>query len=80
MKNVDHVFCQILQLSRFRLVCLWQLTILFSPTKLDFNNSVQFNAFASKDATNAVIVGIPAKSQNFLMTVLSEHNFRPLAN
>ena len=24
IKNVDHVFCQIFELWRFRLVCLWQ--------------------------------------------------------
>jgi len=33
IKNVDHVFCQIFQLWRFRLVCLWQLIILFQPVK-----------------------------------------------
>jgi len=33
--------------------------ILFPPAKEDFNNSVQFNAFASKAATNAVIAGTP---------------------
>jgi len=59
IKNVDHVFCQIFQLRRFRLVCLWQLIILFPPAKHDFNNSVQFNALASKAATNAVIIDTP---------------------
>jgi len=33
IKNVGHVFCQIFQLRQFRLVCLWQLIILFSPAK-----------------------------------------------
>jgi len=59
IKNVGPVFCQIFKLWRFRLVCLWQLIILFPPAKWDFNNSVQFNALASKAATNAVIVGTP---------------------
>jgi len=80
IKSVDHVLCQIFQLWRFRLVCLWQLIILFPPVKYDSNNSVQFNAFASKAATNAVIVGISAMIENFLMTVLSEHNFPIFAN
>ena len=30
-----------------------------SASQVGFNNSVQFNAFASKAATNAVIVGTP---------------------
>jgi len=59
IKNVDHVFCQIFQLWRFRLVCLWQLIILFPPAKYYFNNSVQFSAFVLKAATNAVIVDTP---------------------
>ena len=29
IKNVDHVLCQIFQLWRIQLVCLWQLIILF---------------------------------------------------
>ena len=33
IKNVDHKFCQIFQLWRFRLLCLWQLIILFPPAK-----------------------------------------------
>jgi len=32
---------------------------LFPPAKQDFNNSVQFNAFASKAATSAVIMSTP---------------------
>ena len=32
-KNVGHVLCHIFQLWRFRLVCLWQLIILFPPAK-----------------------------------------------
>ena len=60
--------------------CLWQLILLFPPPKQDSNNSVQFNAFASKAATNAVIVGTSAMIENFLMTVLSEHNFPIFAN
>jgi len=59
IKNLGHVFCQIFQLRRFPLVCLWQLIILFSPAKQDVNISVQFKAFASKAAINAVIVGTP---------------------
>ena len=59
MKNVDHVFCQIFQLWGFRLVCLWQLIVLFPPARYYFNNSVSLNAFASKAAINAVIVGAP---------------------
>ena len=43
-------------------------------------NSVQFNAFASKAATNAVIVGPSAMIEDFLMTVLSVHNFPIFAN
>ena len=31
--GVDHVLCQIFQLWRFQLVCLWQLIILFPPAK-----------------------------------------------
>jgi len=58
-KNVGHVFCQIFQLWRFRLVCLRQLIVLVLPDKQDFNNSVQFNAFALKAATDVVIVEIP---------------------
>jgi len=79
-KNVDHVLCQICQLWRFRLVCLWQLIILFPPAKWDSNNSVQFNAFASKAATNAVIRGTSVMIESFLMTVLSERNFPIFAN
>jgi len=37
-------------------------------------------AFASKAATNAVIVGTSAMIENFLMTVLSEHNFPIFVN
>jgi len=64
--TVDHVLCQIFQLWRFRLVCPWQL--MFLPAKYDSNNSVQFNAFASKAATNAVIVGTSVMIENFLMS------------
>ena len=80
MKNVDHVFCQIFQLWRFRLVCLWQLIILFPPAKEDYNNSVQFNAFASKASTSAEIAGTPVMILNFLLTVLSELHFRIFAD
>jgi len=38
---------------------LWQLIILLPPAKYEFNDSVSFNAFASKAATNAVTVDIP---------------------
>jgi len=41
---------------------------------------VQFNAFASKAATNAVIVGTSAMIENFLMTALSERDFLIFAN
>ena len=37
-------------------------------------------AFASKAATYAVIVGTSAMIENFLMTVLSEHNFPIFVN
>jgi len=80
LKNVDHVFWQIFQLWRFRLVCLWQLIILFPPAKWDFKNSVQSNAFASKAATNTMIVGTPVMIYNFLLTVLSERHFRIFTN
>jgi len=65
---------------RFRLVCLLQLIILFPLAKQDFNNSVQFNAVASKAATHAVIADTPVMIYNFLLTVLSERNFRIFAN
>jgi len=42
-KNVGHVFCQIFQPWRFRLVCLWKLIILFPPAKHNFHNSVSSN-------------------------------------
>jgi len=80
IKSVDHVLCQIFQLWRFRLVCLWQSIILFPPAKWDFNKSVQFCAFTSKAATDAVIVGTSVMIKNFLMTVLSERNFPIFAN
>ena len=80
IQNVDHVLCQIFQLWRFRLVCLWQLIIPFPPAKYNFNNSVSLNAFASKAATNAVSVGTSVMIENFLMTVLSERHFRSFAN
>jgi len=41
---------------------------------------MQFNAFASKAATNAVIVGTSVMIESFLMTVLSEPNFPIFAN
>jgi len=41
---------------------------------------MQFNAFASKAATNAVIVDTPVMIENFLMTILSEHNFPIFVN
>jgi len=41
---------------------------MFLPAKYDSNNSVQFNAFASKAATNAVIVGTSVMIENFLMS------------
>jgi len=40
----------------------------------------QFRAFASKAATNAVIVGTPVMIQNVSLTVLSKHHFRIFAN
>jgi len=80
VKNIDHVFCQIFQLLRFRVVCLRQLIILFLPAKYDFNNSVQLNAFASKAVTNAVTVGPSVMIYNFLLTLLSEDHFRIFAN
>jgi len=49
-------------------------------SQVRFQQSVQFNAFASKAATNAVIVGTSAMVENFLMTVLSDHNFPIFAN
>jgi len=48
--------------------------------QVGFQQSVQFNAFASKAATNAVIVGTSVIIENFLMTVLSERNFPIFAN
>jgi len=39
------VFCQIFQLWRFRLVCLWKLILLFPPAKYDLNNSVVIERF-----------------------------------
>jgi len=59
IKNVDHVFCQIFQLWGFWLVCLLHLIILFPPAEYDLHNFVSLNAFVSKAATNAVIVGTP---------------------
>jgi len=72
IKNAGQVFCQISQLRRFQLVCLWQLIIIFPPAKYDFNNSVQFNAFASKAATNAVIVGTPV----MILECFTDRTFR----
>ena len=74
------MLCQTFQLWRFRLVCLWQSIILFPPAKWDSNNSVQFNAFVSEAATNAVIVGTSVMIESVLMTVLSERNFPIFAN
>ena len=54
--------------------------VLFSPAILDFNKSVQLKAFASKTATSAVIEGTPVMIYNFLLTVLSERDFRTFAN
>ena len=56
------------------------LSILFPPAKWDFNNSLQYNAVASKAATNTVMVGTPVMIYNFLLTVLSERHFRIFAN
>ena len=42
-KNVRHVFFQIFQPWRFRLVRLWKLVILFPPAKHNFHNSVSLN-------------------------------------
>ena len=39
-----------------------------------------FSAFASKAATNAVIVGTPVIIYNFLLAVRSERHFRIFAN
>ena len=74
IENVDHVFCQIFQLWGFRLVCLWQLIILFPPDKYDFNNSMSLNAFASKAATNAVIVGTAVMIND--LEFFTDHTFR----
>jgi len=49
-------------------------------SQVGFNNSVQFNAFASKAATQAVIVGTSVMIWNFLLTVLSERHSRIFAN
>ena len=49
-------------------------------SQVGFQQFRQFNAFASKAATNTVIVGTSAMIENFLMTVLSEHNFPIFAN
>ena len=49
--------------------------ILFPPTKYDFNNSVSLNAFASKAAANAVIVGHSSNDLEFLLTVVLEQWF-----
>ena len=49
-------------------------------SQVGFQQFRQFNAFASKAATNAVIVGTSAMIENFLMTVLSERHFRIFAN
>ena len=48
------------------------MIILFLPAKYDFNNSVPLNAFASKAATNAVIVGHSSNNLEFFI----DHNFR----
>ena len=52
----------------------------FSPAKWDSNNSLHFNAFETKAATNAVILGTLVMIENFLMTVLSKSYFPIFAN
>ena len=74
------MLCQIFQPWPFRLVCLRQSIILSPPVMQDSNNFVQLNAFASKGATNAVIVGTSVMIESFLMTALSERNFPIFAN
>jgi len=49
--------------------------ILFPPAKYNFNNSVSLNAFASKAATNAVIVGHSSNGLEFLLTVVLQQWF-----
>ena len=49
-------------------------------SQVGFQQSRAINAFASKAATNAVIVATSAMIENFLMTVLSEHKFPIFAN
>ena len=49
--------------------------ILFPPAKYDFNNSVSLNAFASKAATNAMIMGHSSNDLKFLLTVVLEQWF-----
>ena len=49
-------------------------------SQVGFQQFRAINAFASKAATNTVIVGTPAMIENFLMTVLSEHKFPIFAN
>jgi len=61
-------------------ISIWQLIILFPPANRDSNNSVQFNAFASKAAKNTVVMGTSVMIENFLMTVLSERYFPIFAN
>jgi len=56
----------------FGLFCLWKLLILFPPAKYDFNDPVSLNAFASKAATSAVILGHSSNvSQIFLLYIQS---------
>jgi len=51
----------------FWVVCLQKLIILFRPAKYDFNNFVSLNAFASKAATSAVIVGHSSNHLEFFI-------------
>ena len=86
LKNVGHLFCQIFNDDVFGRFCLQNLIILFPPAKYDFNNSVSLNAFASKAATIAVIVGHCSNDleffidRNFRASILSFSALRKLIN
>ena len=63
----------------FRLLCLQKLIILFPPARYDFNNSVPLNAFASKAATNAVIVGHFGKDLEFFIDCAFRESVLPFS-
>ena len=77
MKNVGHVFCQIYNRGAFGWFSqLRKVKILFPPPEDDCNNSVSLNAFASKAATVAMIVGYYSRFYKLFLTVLLERQYR----